>query len=57
MAKTPNEIGRPATPVVKPNQPIPAGARVERRDAGGVNSPNTGAGGEVPVDRYSEQSK
>jgi hypothetical protein len=47
------EVGRPATPAAKPNQPIPADVRVERQEVGGINSPNQ-AGGEVPRDRYSK---
>jgi hypothetical protein len=47
------EVGRPASPAVKPNHPIPAGARVERQPSGAVNSPNP-SGGEVRPSDYSK---
>jgi hypothetical protein len=51
-----NEIGRPASKVVRPNQDIPRGVPVQRQESGGINSKNE-AGGEVDRDQYSQQSK
>jgi hypothetical protein len=53
MARSSEDVGRPASPVVKPNQPIPAGTRIERQEFGGINSPNP-AGGEVSPSRYTK---
>jgi hypothetical protein len=42
-------------PSVKPNQPIPTGARVARQEAGRINSANE-AGGEVRPSDYERRS-
>jgi hypothetical protein len=44
-----DEVGQPASPVAKPNVPVPADIKVERPQT--VRSPNP-SGGEVPTDRY-----
>jgi hypothetical protein len=53
MTAKSDEVGRPATPLAKPNLDVPKGAAVQRQEVGRANSPNA-AGGEVPIDRYTK---
>jgi hypothetical protein len=55
MSKS-DEVGRPTTPLAKPNLDVPKGTAVQRQEVGGINSPNA-AGGEVPVGRYGGSTK
>ncbi len=41
---TVREIAVPAAPSLQPNQPLPAGVRVERQEVGRLNSPNESGG-------------
>jgi hypothetical protein len=41
---TPREIAIPAAPSLQLNQPLPSGVRVERREAGAVNSAHPAGG-------------
>jgi hypothetical protein len=43
---SPAQIAVPPKPAMT-NQPLPSGVPVERREAGAINSPNTGAGGYI----------
>lgn len=54
--KAPAEIAMPASPLAKPNIPVPNGIKVERQPSGGINSPNE-AGGYVPPDRFTNSQK
>jgi hypothetical protein len=42
------------TPIAKPGVPTPAGVKIERRE-GRVASANESVGGEISVDKYSNQ--